>query len=74
MQVRPGLPEGTQFVFEREGDISPKNKAGPVIYVLKAQPHPRFSSKGSDLLHTAQIPLYQALCGTALPIETLDGR
>lgn len=61
-------------MFEREGDVSPKNKAGPVVYILKAQPHPRFSSRGSDLLHAAQIPLYQALCGTALPIETLDGR
>lgn len=74
MQVRPGLPEGTHFVFEREGDVGPKNKAGPVAYVLSALPHARFSSRGSDLLYTAQIPLYQALCGTALPVETLDGR
>ena len=73
-QVRPGLPEGTQFVFDKEGDVGPKNKAGPVGYILKAQQHPRFTCKGSDLLYTAQIPLYQALCGTALPVETLDGR
>ncbi len=72
--MRPGLLEGTQFVFDKEGDVGPKNKAGPVAYVLKAQPHPRFTCKGSDLLYTAQIPLYQALCGTALPVETLDGR
>ncbi|KAL3149371.1 Major surface glycoprotein G [Trebouxia sp. C0010 RCD-2024] len=72
--VRPGLPEGTQFVFNNEGDVGPKQKAGPVAYVLKAQPHARFTCTGSDLLHTAQIPLYQSLCGTALPIETLDGR
>ncbi len=74
VQVRPGLPEGTQFVFDKEGDVGPKNKAGPVMYVLKAQQHPRFTCKGSDLLYTAQIPLYQALCGTALPVDTLDGR
>ncbi len=74
VQVRPGLPEGTQFVFDKEGDVGPKNKAGPVMYVLKGQQHPRFTCKGSDLLYTAQIPLYQALCGTALPVDTLDGR
>ncbi|KAL0023756.1 hypothetical protein WJX77_001514 [Trebouxia sp. C0004] len=74
IDVRPGLPEGTQFVFEKEGDVGPKNKAGPVMYVLKAQQHPRFTCRGSDLLYTAQIPLYQALCGTALPVDTLDGR
>ncbi|KAA6428084.1 MAG: radial spoke 16 [Trebouxia sp. A1-2] len=61
IDVRPGLPEGTQFVFDKEGDAGPKNKAGPVTYVLKAQQHPRFTCKGSDLLYTAQIPLYQAL-------------
>ncbi len=74
VQVRPGLPEETQFVFDKEGDVGPKNKAGPVMYVLKGQQHPRFTCKGSDLLYTAQIPLYQALCGTALPVDTLDGR
>ena len=74
LQVRPGLPEGTQFVFNNEGDVGPKQKAGPVAFVLQAQPHARFTCTGSDLLHTAQIPLYQSLCGTALPIETLDGR
>ncbi len=74
VQVRPGLPEGTQFVFDKEGDVGPKNKAGRVMYVLKAQQHPSFTCKGSDLLYTAQIPLYQALCGTALPVDTLDGR
>lgn len=61
-------------MFNNEGDVGPKQKAGPVAYVLKAQPHVRFTCTGSDLLYTAQIPLYQSLCGTALPIETLDGR
>ena len=74
LQVRPGLPEGTQFVFKEEGDIGGKQKAGPVGYVLKAQPHSRFTCSGSDLLYTAHIPLVHSLCGTALPVETLDGR
>lgn len=73
-QVRAGLPEGTQFVFDNEGDLGPKHKAGPVAYVLKAQPHSRFTCSGSDLMYTAQIPLVHSLCGTSLPVETLDGR
>jgi DnaJ-class molecular chaperone len=45
-----------------------------VVFVLKAQPHPVFSCEDDDLVHVAQVHLYQGLAGTAITIATLDGR
>ena len=74
MQVKPGLPDGTQFVFQREGNQTPATEPGPVVFVLRSEKHPRFSRQGADLLHTATIPLNEALTGTSLPVLMLDGR
>ena len=74
IQVKPGLPDGTQFVFQREGNQTPATEPGPVVFVLRSEKHPRFSRHGADLLHTATIPLNEALTGTSLPVMMLDGR
>lgn len=74
IQVKPGLPDGTQFVFQREGNQTPATEPGPVVFVLRSEKHPRFSRRGADLLHTATIPLNEALTGTSLPVLMLDGR
>ena len=75
IDVKAGLPDGTTFVFEGEGHRTPMNAPGAVVFVLKGKGHKVFSRRGaSDLVHKATLPLYQALCGTALSIPTLDGR
>lgn len=74
IDVKPGLPDGTQFVFQREGNQTPATEPGPVVFVLRSEKHPRFSRRGADLLHTATIPLNEALTGTSLPVLMLDGR
>ncbi len=58
----------------REGDVTGKQAAGPVAFVLKGAPHPRFSRRGADLLHNVKLPLWQALVGGAVPVLTLDNR
>ncbi len=58
----------------REGNKTPKKEAGPVIFVLKPIPHKSFVRRGSDLVHKTVLPLYQALCGTAIEVPTLDNR
>lgn len=45
-----------------------------MAYVLCSSPHPRFTRRGSDLVHRVKLPLYQALVGGAVAVETLDGR
>lgn len=74
IDVKPGLPSGTRFVFEGEGNKTPTKKPGPVVFVLKPIAHPRFIRRGTDLVHKVTLPLYQALCGTAIEVKTLDNR
>lgn len=74
IDVKPGLPSGTRFVFEGEGNKTPKKEPGPVVFVLKPLPHKRFARRGADLVHKVTMPLYQALCGTAIEVATLDNR
>lgn len=74
IDVKAGLPDGTRFVFEGEGNKTPMKEPGPVVFVLKSIPHPRFTRRGSDLVHKVVLPLYQALIGAAVEVKTLDSR
>jgi len=74
IDVKPGLPSGTRFVFEGEGNKTFKKDPGPVVFVLKPLPHPLFQRRGVDLVHKVVLPLYQALSGTSIDIPTLDNR
>jgi len=74
IDVKPGLPSGTRFVFEGEGNKTPKKDPGPVVFVLKPAPHKLFQRRGADLVRKVTLPLYQALCGAAIEIPTLDNR
>lgn len=58
----------------REGNKTPKKDPGFVVFVLKPLPHKRFSRRGADLVHKITLPLYQALVGTSVNVETLDKR
>lgn len=74
VDVKPGLPTGTRFVFEGEGNKTPKKEPGPVVFVLKPKPHASFVRRGNDLVHKVTLPLYQALIGASIEIKTLDNR
>eukprot|EP00983_Pelagomonas_calceolata_P067464 1149490-Pelagomonas_calceolata.AAC.6 len=74
IDVKSGLPSGTRFVFEGEGNKVPKKEPGFVVFVLKPLPHKRFSRRGADLVHKLTLPLYQALIGTSVDVQTLDHR
>lgn len=58
----------------REGNKVPKKEPGFVVFVLKPLPHARFMRRGADLVHKLTLPLYQALVGTAVDVQTLDHR
>eukprot|EP00951_Prasinocladus_malaysianus_P001307 scaffold8981_cov40-Prasinocladus_malaysianus.AAC.1 len=74
IDVPAGTLNGTHFVFEGKGNETPDTMPGPVIYVLEAAKHDRFSRSGTDLVHHATIPIFHALAGTAYKLESLDGR
>lgn len=75
IDVKPGLPDGTRFVFEGEGNQTPTKEAGQVVFVLQSKAHPTFVRSGpADLVHKVTLPLYQALVGTGVEVKMLDGR
>eukprot|EP00056_Hartaetosiga_gracilis_P011180 m.167727 g.167727 ORF g.167727 m.167727 type:complete len:208 (-) comp13464_c2_seq23:2086-2709(-) len=60
--------------FPKEGDQGPNNIPADVVFVIKYKNHPRFTRKGNDLHHTADVKLADALCGCGISLLTLDGR
>jgi hypothetical protein len=67
-------PFSTLLPLRSEGNQAPHQAAGPVVFVLRLQPHAVFSCEGDQLAHVARVPLYQGLAGTSVSIPTLDGR
>ncbi|CAG9462517.1 unnamed protein product [Pedinophyceae sp. YPF-701] len=74
VDVKPGSPEGTRYVFDGMGNKLPGHSPGPAVYVLKLAPHDRFERDGDDLVYKAVIPVSKALSGCTLDILHLDGR
>eukprot|EP00056_Hartaetosiga_gracilis_P011178 m.167645 g.167645 ORF g.167645 m.167645 type:complete len:332 (-) comp13464_c2_seq17:2086-3081(-) len=74
VHVKPGWKEGTKVTFPKEGDQGPNNIPADVVFVIKYKNHPRFTRKGNDLHHTADVKLADALCGCGISLLTLDGR
>lgn len=74
VQVGAGWRAGTKVTFQKEGDQAPGCPAGDVVFTLRERPHPFFTRRKDDLIHTAKISLRQALVGCTVPVRTLDGR
>jgi len=72
--VKRGWLPGTKVTFEGEGDQGPNNIPSDLVFTVKDKPHPHFRRENADLIYTAKINLGQALTGTTLHIEHLDGR
>lgn len=74
VQVRPGALEGTVFVVPGCGDELKDGKPQDLQLVLQTLPHSRFGRRGYDLIHKASVPLYQALTGATVTVQTPDLR
>jgi len=74
VDIKPGLPEGTEFAFEGVGNVGASIYPGDLILVTKDKPHDRYKREGNDLLMNHEVCLRDSLVGTILTINTLDGR
>ncbi|ESO84820.1 hypothetical protein LOTGIDRAFT_221747 [Lottia gigantea] len=72
--VKTGWKPGTRITFPKEGDQGPNNVPADIVFVVKDKPHPRFRREGTNLIHTARVPLGKALTGCTVEINTLDDR
>lgn len=71
--IKPGWKKGTKITFQEKGDEDPGVIPADIVFILDEKPHPRFTRDGADLIYNTILPLADALCGTALPIQLLDG-
>ncbi len=55
------------------GDERPGVIPADIVFVIGEKPHPTFRRDGNDLIHTVRLSLADALCGTTLSIQHLDG-
>lgn len=74
INVRPGWKSGTKITFQEKGDENLGRIAADIVFVLKEKAHPTFKRDGNDLIYTHRLPLSEALCGTVIQLQTLDGR
>lgn len=71
--IRPGWKSGTKVTFAEKGDEQPGQRPGDVVFLIDQKPHPVFTRDGNDLLYTHRLPLVDALSGTQITINHLDG-
>lgn len=71
--IRPGWKSGTKITFAEKGDEQPGQRPADVVFVIDQKPHQVFTRDGNDLLYTHRLPLVEALSGTQLTIQHLDG-
>lgn len=74
INVRPGWKSGTKITFQEKGDENPGRIAADIVFVLHEKANDVFKRDGNDLIYTHRLPLADALCGTTVQLQALDGR
>lgn len=74
VEIRPGYKAGTKIRFEKAADELPGQVPGDVVFVVKEKPHPRFTREKDNLVMNVTVSLADALAGTTIEIEDLDGK
>jgi DnaJ-class molecular chaperone len=64
----PGMPYNVFLKY------TPSHRLGDIVFIASQKPHARFERSSNDLVYKAKISLVEALTGTVLDVETLDGR
>lgn len=79
IEIKKGWRAGARLTLGAKdilkGETCPKAlQAAEFTFVVVEDPHPLFKREGDDLVHTAKIPVVQALTGCTLKLATLDSR
>ena len=73
VQIEQGMDAGSEIPFQGESEQSPDWFPGDVIFVLRVQPHSRFTRNQHDLSASVRLTLKEALLGYKKQIQHLDG-
>jgi DnaJ-class molecular chaperone len=75
VKIPPGIQDGKRLRVAGKGH--PGTNGGPrgdLYLKVKLLPHPRYERKGDDLYADVQVPVWDAVLGGAVDVETLGGR
>ena len=74
VEVPAGVDDGQRLRLSGRGPAAPRGGVPGDLYVtVRVAPDPRFERQGDDLLHVRKIAFTQAVLGTHLDVETLEG-
>lgn len=75
IMIPPGTKNNTKFLFSKRGNQAPNTIPADLEFTVEFVPHAIFSVDNSNnLCYTHEISLVQALSGSIISINTLDGR
>ncbi len=72
--IPAGLKNGDTLRMDGAGEAIPHGASGDLFLHIAIDPHPVFKRMGNDLIMAKEIPLIDALLGTSIEIESLDGK
>lgn len=74
VNIEPGMEDGEKITFYGCSDEDLYKETGNFVVCLHQVDHPVFKRKKDNLLMTKKINLYDALAGSKIKIDLLDGR
>jgi DnaJ-class molecular chaperone len=75
LSIPPGIENGQQIRYQGMGDHTFKDTPpGDLIVNIQVREHHKFRREGDSLIYDHLISVWDAMLGTTLSINTLDGR
>lgn len=74
VNIPAGIDNGEMIRMPQQGEAVKTGVAGDLYVKIHVKPHPTFRREGSNLIMNLPIKLSDALLGTVVPVETLEGK
>lgn len=72
--IPAGIDDGEMIRLSGQGEALKAGTAGDLYVKVHVKPHPVYHREGMNLVMTLPVKLTDALLGTTVPIETLEGK
>ncbi|MHB8710488.1 MAG: molecular chaperone DnaJ [Minisyncoccota bacterium] len=74
VNIPAGIDNGEMIRMSQQGEAAKGGVSGDLYVKIHVKPHPTFRRDGSNLIMNLPVKLSDALLGTTVPIETLEGK
>jgi curved DNA-binding protein len=75
VKIPRGVREGQRIRLAGQGEAGERGgKSGDLFLRVRLARHPDFRVEGSDLIHELKIPPWEAVLGTEIELQTLEGK